>query len=131
MKDEIAYSITSLRSAHAALSEGIRLAMDELDHDGVIQRFEFTFELLWKTYKLYLDFQGIQADSPRASLKEAFRLGLIGEEALYLDMLEDRNLASHVYKREIAEAIYGRIVSFYKAAIGRALETLEDRFKGE
>lgn len=48
---EIEKSVQQFNEAVDKLSEGIRQASDELDRDGVIQRFEFTFELFWKTLK--------------------------------------------------------------------------------
>ena len=53
----------------------------ELDivRDAAIQRFEFTFELVWKTLQLYLEHEGLESSGPRAVLKRAFvmRLSLI------------------------------------------------------
>jgi hypothetical protein len=48
MKIEIKYSVSNLQKVFNKLVEGINQTVDELDKDGVIQRFEFTFELLWK-----------------------------------------------------------------------------------
>ncbi len=97
MEDELRYSYKKLKEAVKKLDEGIKEAKDELDRDGVIQRFEFTFELLWKTLKLFLDGEGIITKSPKEALKETFRYGLIKDENLFLDMLEDRNQTSHIY----------------------------------
>jgi nucleotidyltransferase substrate binding protein (TIGR01987 family) len=100
------------------LREAVGLAEDELDRDGVIQRFEFTFELLWKTLKAILNYQGIECYSPRDCIKKAFRHGIIDDDEIFLDMLEDRNLSSHVYDEETAKEIFERIKKFY-------LKTLE------
>jgi len=51
MKNELKYSFEKLKEALRRLNEGLKKAKDQLDRDGVIQRFEFTFELLWKTLK--------------------------------------------------------------------------------
>jgi len=67
-----------------ALREGAEEAKDELDKDGVIQRFEFTFELLWKALKIYLAYNGTEVKTPRESLKEAFRINLFDEEEIFL-----------------------------------------------
>ena len=55
MKNQLEYSLNQFRNALDRLSEGAAEARDELDRDGVIQRFEFCFELLWKTLKIYLE----------------------------------------------------------------------------
>ena len=68
-----------------------------------VQRFEFTFEMAWKALKRYLDFVGIDSKNPRAIFKDAFAQGLLQDDALWLDMIEMRNLSSHVYdEREVS-----------------------------
>ena len=65
--------------------------------DVAAKRFEFTYEMAWKALKRVLDYLGIDARSPRAVFREAFAQGLLGEEQVWLDMIEMRNLSSHVY----------------------------------
>ncbi len=72
--------------------------------DISIKRFEFTFEMAWKTIKRYLDHVGLDCRSPRYCLKEAFAQGLIDDENIWLEMLEARNISSHIYdENEISE----------------------------
>jgi nucleotidyltransferase substrate binding protein (TIGR01987 family) len=129
MKDVLEYSLNKLKKAHQRLIEGIEQAKDELDRDGVIQRFEFTFELLWKALKIYLEYQGVIVKTPRGSFVEAFRIGLIDNEKAFLDMLEDRNNTSHIYDKETSEKIYNRIKKNYRNEISRVLESLDTSFK--
>jgi nucleotidyltransferase substrate binding protein (TIGR01987 family) len=89
--------------------EGVLEARDELDSDGVIQRFEFCFELLWKTLKIFLADRGLEARSPKDSLKASFAQGWITDEEAFLDMLADRNKTSHIYSREESQKIFDRI----------------------
>ncbi|MGE5797871.1 MAG: HI0074 family nucleotidyltransferase substrate-binding subunit [Ignavibacteria bacterium] len=91
---------------------------DELDKDGVIQRFEFTFELLWKTPKLFLADQGIL---------EAFQFGLLENEDVFLNMLDNRNLTSHIYNRTDSEKIFERIKNSYVKEIGNLLTRLKNQ----
>jgi len=72
----------------------------ELEKDGVIQRFEFTFELVWKTLKDYLEEQGVLLDvaSPKKILRQAFKENLLLDGELWLQMLEDRNRLSQLCK---------------------------------
>jgi nucleotidyltransferase substrate binding protein (TIGR01987 family) len=126
MKKEIDYSIKKLSAALNSLEEGIKKAKDQLDRDGVIQRFEFTFELLWKAFKLFLEFQGIEAKTPRRSFKEAFRIGIIEDEELFLDMLADRNRTSHIYNEKIAAEIFRNIKNKYTGIIRNALGNLQE-----
>lgn len=76
---------------------------DDLQKAGLVQSFEFTFELSWKTIKDYLEAKGMPIPYPRDVLKEAFKSGLIKEGHLWIKMLEKRNELSNVYDEELAE----------------------------
>lgn len=67
--------------------------------DGVIQRFEFTFELAWKSLREYMEDQGASLDSvfSKQVFKAAYSAGLIDDAQVWLDMLASRNMTSHVY----------------------------------
>ncbi len=65
--------------------------------DLIVKRFEFTYEMSWKAVKRYLDFIGLEAKSPRAVFKEAYAQQIITDESIWLDMIEQRNLSSHIY----------------------------------
>jgi nucleotidyltransferase substrate binding protein (TIGR01987 family) len=98
------------------LAEALAVHADEpLAVDGTIQRFEFTFELFWKAVRRLLARQGIEANSPKAVLQQAYRLGWLNDEQQWLDVLKDRNLSSHTYKEPLALEIYGRIPAHYAA----------------
>jgi nucleotidyltransferase substrate binding protein (TIGR01987 family) len=81
--------------------------------DATIQRFEFTFELSWKLIKAILDYNGIEAASPRAAIKEAFQNKMIEDGQGWIEMLEDRNKTSHIYDEALALAIYKNIKERY------------------
>ena len=125
MKDVLEYSLKKLIDAHKKLEEGIEQARDELDKDGVIQRFEFTFELLCKALKIYLEHQGILVKTPRDSFVEAFRINLFDDEKIFLDMLEDRNSASHVYDKKTSEKIFNRVKKNYSSETAKLIEQLK------
>jgi nucleotidyltransferase substrate binding protein (TIGR01987 family) len=98
------------------LAEALAVHADEpLAVDGTIQRFEFTFELFWKAVRRLLARQGIEANSPKAVLQQAYRLGWLDDEQQWLEVLKDRNLSSHTYKEPLALEIYGRIPAHYAA----------------
>ncbi|MEO8398413.1 MAG: nucleotidyltransferase substrate binding protein [Ignavibacteriaceae bacterium] len=127
MKDELKYSFEKLKNAVKKLDEGIKQTKDQLDRDGVIQRFEFTFELLWKTLKLFLADQGIIIKSPKEALKETFSYGMIEDEIVFLDMLEDRNQTSHIYSEDISKEIFNRIKKKYLIAIKDLVKEISER----
>jgi nucleotidyltransferase substrate binding protein (TIGR01987 family) len=127
MKSRLDYSLDQFTKALERLREGIREAVDELDRDGVIQRFEFCFELLWKTLKIFLEDRGLEAKSPKDALKASFGQGWITDEDAFLDMLADRNKTSHIYSREESQKIFDRIKQQHFIQIeelGRRLEDL-------
>ena len=97
---------------------------DDIYLDLVVKRFEFTFEMSWKAIKRYLDFTGIGCMSPRGCYKEAFSQGLITEEDIWLDMIEMRNLSSHVYDEEEIKGILEKLDK-YKKAFTKLKQTIE------
>lgn len=86
---------------------------DDLYLDATIQRFEFTFELAWKLMKAVLEYEGIEATSPRSSIREAWKQHLIGDAEKWLDMQVKRNLSSHTYNEETGQDIYRHIKEDY------------------
>jgi len=80
--------------------------------DGVIQRFEFTTELAWKATREYLLDQGfVEVNSPKSVMKEAFSYGLIKNDEIWVQILNDRNLTSRIYKEDISIEICNRIIA--------------------
>lgn len=74
--DKFNRSLTNLKKALARFSEALEEPESSIVRDATIQRFEFTYELLWKTLKIYLqDIHGVRAVSPRQVFKEAYSLG--------------------------------------------------------
>ena len=87
--------------------------LSELEKAGVIQTYEFTFELAWKTLKDFLEAKGVEVKFPRDVIKEAFKYELIEDGELWMDMLQKRNLMSHTYNETLAELAYRLIVDSY------------------
>ena len=112
-KSEALLKIKNFEKALNRLEEGIKEAKNDLDKDGVIQRFEFTMEVLWKALRAILLYQGIECYSPRSCIKEAFKANIIDDDEIILDMLEDRNISSHVYDEERSNQIFERIKNVY------------------
>ena len=96
--------------------------------DLVVKRFEFTYEMSWKCIKRYLDYIGIECHSPRDCFKEAFSQKIITDETIWIDMIEQRNLSSHVYDENEIKEILGKIGD-YKNAFQGLLQSLEERLK--
>lgn len=88
--------------------------VDELIKEGLIQRFEYTHELAWNVMKDYAFFQGNSTiGGSRDAVREAFKLQIIDNAALWMDMIESRNKTSHTYNEEIANEIFFKITNDY------------------
>ena len=98
----------------------------DLEKDGVIQRFEFTFELAWKTLKDYLESQGFSGiASPKKALQKSFSMDLASDGNVWINMLEDRNRMSHLYSRAASETIFQNIKKYYVPAIDELAANLK------
>lgn len=106
--------------------------------DAAIQRFEYTFEALWKFLKAYLNEQsGIIENSPKGCFRTIFSLGFLTEEETvkFLQMTDRRNETSHTYKEEVAEIIFKEIPEYYRLMKNLAQKfepvlTKQDKFLG-
>ena len=98
--------------ALATLEEIINEPINTIVRDAAIQRFEYTFETVWKMLKVYLlERHGIDAGSPKSCFREAFRTGLLSQDRTdrAMVMTDDRNLTSHTYIEAVADTVYSRI----------------------
>jgi nucleotidyltransferase substrate binding protein (TIGR01987 family) len=114
-------------NAAQALGDILKEPFSIIVRDAAIQRFEYTFEVLWKFLKDYLNVhEGIIANSPKSCFREIFSLGFLNEEETVkcLEMTDRRNDTSHTYKEKIAQIIYGKIPGYYKL-----MRTLLEKFE--
>jgi nucleotidyltransferase substrate binding protein (TIGR01987 family) len=123
-------SLRELQRAFERLEEAAREPRtNPLALDGTIQRFEFVFELFWKTLRHVLADEGVESATPRATLRNAFAAGLIVNEGAWLRLLEARNETSHTYHEEQAKAVY-RTIKRSLPMVRRALVELTKRVEG-
>jgi len=88
--------------------------LSDLERQGLIQAFEYTHELIWKTLKDFLEFKGNKdIYGSRDATRKAFKLGLIVNGDIWMDMIKNRNQTSHTYNEETAEKIANVILSNY------------------
>jgi nucleotidyltransferase substrate binding protein (TIGR01987 family) len=85
------------------------------DKAGLIQAFEFTFELFWKCFQKLAPEAGLEAASPREALQAGVKLHLIAADEIddWSQMLRDRNLTSHSYNVAVADGILARLLARY------------------
>lgn len=98
---------------------------DELQAAGLVQSFEFTFELAWKTLKDYLEFVGVSTHSPREAIKEAFAAKLIEDGHLWVEMLDKRNELTHTYNDAQAKRAVDLIRNRYFVGLKQVYQILE------
>jgi nucleotidyltransferase substrate binding protein (TIGR01987 family) len=106
---------SNYRKALGQLSKFISKGeLSELEEQGLIKAFEYTYELAWNTLKDYLEYQGISnMAGSRDVIREAFKAGLISNGEKWMEMLQSRNLTSHSYNEDTADEISAAIVDFY------------------
>jgi nucleotidyltransferase substrate binding protein (TIGR01987 family) len=104
----------ALRLLREAMAEGPE-ALNQLEKEGVIQRFEYCFELAWKTVKDYMETSGVVFDvvMPRQVIKEAFAAKVLNDGATWIAMLDHRNLLSHTYNPVVFEQAVAAIHQRY------------------
>lgn len=91
--------------------------LSDLEKEGLIQRFEYTFELAWKTLKDYLEANGVIAKFPKETIKQSFKNEIIVDGEIWLEMLENRNLSVHTYEKETFNLLTEKIHLEYFEAI--------------
>ena len=108
-----------------ALAQGPQV-LNPLEKEGVIQRFEYCFELSWKVLKDYLEHGGVLCAmaTPRQVIKDAFAARLVEDAQVWGDMLNHRNLLSHTYNPTTFEQAVEAVHLRYLAAFGQLHELL-------
>ena len=116
-----------LINATNRLKEALNEEENEIMIDAVLHRYEFTFELAWKTLKDYLEYLGITVNtgSPREVIKESFAHELISDGEIWIKMMLARNSLSHLYDEETPRQVYNEIKNEYIYQIEKLIETLE------
>jgi nucleotidyltransferase substrate binding protein (TIGR01987 family) len=124
---DLPVALGNLERAFAELESYLALPIvNRRDKAGVIQGFEFTFELFWKTFQKLAPEAGLEASSPREALMAGAKMHFIApaESQHWSQMLLDRNLTSHVYNERIADEIVGRVLSDYASCFRTTLARL-------
>ncbi len=110
--DNFSNAVNRLNEANIAYK---RNPENDIYQDALIKRFEFTFELAWKTLREFLIDQGYRLEiaSPKNVIAFAYREGILSNEELWLDMLAARNNTAHDYGRELSAQIANDISNRY------------------
>lgn len=111
----------NLENSHKNLIEMLDLLKNEPSNKAyklaVIQSYEMDIELAWKTLKDYLNYLGYKVQAPRDVIKQAFAVEIIEDGEVWLQMLEDTNLTSHIYDESKAQEVVDSIIENYFAKL--------------
>ena len=99
--------------------------VEERDYAGIIQNFEFSYELFWKTLKWVLESNGIPAPFPRIAFEEAFKRGMISGNEIWKEMMEARNQTVHTYDPTLAHALYPLIKDKFLPELVKSVQLLK------
>jgi nucleotidyltransferase substrate binding protein (TIGR01987 family) len=108
LKERLAVGRQALHTLREILSQ----PKTPVVRDATIQRFEYTFEAIWRAVQLYLNVkESLETGSPKSAIRGSFRIGLLSEEQARqaMAMADDRNLTVHTYNESLAEQIYSRM----------------------
>ena len=120
----------SFERALGRLRAAVKLAeqreLSDLEAQGLIQGFEYTHELAWKTLKDFLEAQDtVNLYGSRDTTRAAFRNGLIENGETWMDMVDKRNLTSHTYDEDVVAEVVRTIRNTYFAEFERLLAGLQ------
>lgn len=121
--------LSNFEKAYRQLDEAVALShtrvLSELEKQGVIQAFEYTYELAWNVIRDYFRWQGnAEIAGSRDAIREAFANGLIDEGEQWMQMLKDRNRTSHTYNEETAREILKNILGLYHPLFSQLLQRM-------
>lgn len=102
-----------LTEANQRLKEASNLEPTRIHKDATIQRFEFTFELAWKTIQEYIRDQGFDCKSPKSCFRTAAEIDLIRDLEIWFEYLKARNLVAHTYNEKLSNEVYNKAVKFH------------------
>lgn len=112
----------ALQQLKAAIALSKERPLSDLERQGLVQAFEFTHELAWKTMKDFIESKGNEPIyGSKDATREAFSLGILKDGQGWMNMIESRNLTSHTYNldtvQQIAESIteeYGSLFELFE-----------------
>lgn len=100
--------------------------LNELEQQGLIQAFEYNFELAWNLIKDYYEYQGVtEIQGSRDAFRMAFNRGLVENGEGWMQMIESRTKTSHTYNKETADEIASGILNRYYVLFKSLHQTMD------
>ena len=131
------YRFDNYKRAFCLLREAIELQQEreltDLEKEGIIQRFEYTWELAWKTLKDYLENEGVVLDkiTPKAVLVASLEAKIITQHETWMQALDDRNKMNHVYSKVAFAQVINHIDTKYLSLFDYLYEKLLSEYIGD
>ncbi|WP_215398696.1 nucleotidyltransferase substrate binding protein [Rheinheimera oceanensis] len=124
--------LANFTKALAELSDAIALAeqrkLTKLEQQGLIQAFEYNYELAWNCIKDFYQFQGeTDIQGSRDAIRLAFSRGLISDGELWMNMIKSRALTSHTYNQDTANAVADDVLKRYYPAFVALYQVLNEQ----
>lgn len=116
MNDYFEDKLATLDQALKNFKESLLDEPSQLERDGAIQRFEYCYDLSWKTLKHYLQRRGIiDLNSPKSVFTAAYTEKIIDDESIWSTIITKRNLSVHTYNQKLADSLFSELPEYYKA----------------
>ncbi len=138
MKEDIRWKqrFDNFQKAFLELEEAVLLSqkrsLSKLENQGLIQGFEYTHELAWNMIKDYLEEQGIFGlIGSKSTIREAFKLGILKEGEIWMNMIQSRNQTSHTYNTTLADQVVSDIIHKYFYQFKEIMEEFKKRYDSE
>ena len=123
--------LSNYKRARTRLTDAVELAaareLSDLEKQGLIQTFEFVFELAWNLMKDYFTYQGNpDITGSRDAIRSAFKAGLIEDGSGWMEMIKSRNQSSHTYNESVANEICDKILTSYHGLFADFEQHMQD-----
>ena len=126
--------LANFKRARSRLTSAVELAgmrdLSDLEKQGMIQAFEFVFELAWNVMKDYFLYQGNPTiTGSRDAIRTAFKHGLLEDGDGWMEMIKSRNQSAHTYNESVANDITGKILHSYHGLFAQFEVEMQARVK--
>ncbi len=110
--------LETFEQALSTFKEGLLPQPSLLERDGAIQRFEYCFDLSWKTLKRFLEKRGLMdLNSPRSVFAAAYAENIINNEQVWANIILKRNASVHTYNQKMANALFELLPAYYEVML--------------
>ena len=121
-------NIEVLKKADSVLEKFMKNDKIEQEQAGIMQSFEYCYELSWKIMKKVLNSEGLEVSTPKQVIREAGNAKIIDDVKLWIEFVNKRNLTVHTYNELVLKEIM-EIMPKFKDELSKLIKELENRVK--